>query len=75
MNTFNIPDIPRTPFTDEQYQAMLRWYNSRDNLYDMIRRLERTKVYSQDDIDKMRRELDDNVNKIAAILKEFADLH
>lgn len=67
--------LPKSPLTDEQYQQMLSWYQSRDNLYEMIARMERTGAFNQDTIDKMRNQLDDSVTKVGAVLREFADLH
>lgn len=71
----NIPELPRSPLSDEQYAAMLKWYNSRQNVYDMIARLEKTKVFTQEQIDQMRHGMDDSVAKVSALLQAFADLH
>lgn len=73
----NIPNVtfPKSPISDETYKQMVAWYANKDSWYDMIDRMERTKIMSDQQISDMRKQLDDNVTKIGALIREFKDLH
>lgn len=67
--------FPKSPLSDETYNQMVLWLQNKDTAYDWVNRMERSQAISADDAKKMRSQLDESVNRIQNIVREFADLH
>lgn len=67
--------IPNSPLTDDEYRTLNLIYNTRSKLYDWLERNKRSGVFTAEQLNQQKANLDDAMKRAKGLLDAYADLH